>query len=160
MTEDRINGVKGDRALSEGESDRLGFRGVAQQIAMALVDNASEDGLVVGVEGAWGSGKSSLLFLIVEEFNKLPKERRPTTIDFRPWIIGNRHKLISSLFGEISGQLEYMVFERGNTTSAQMVKAKAAAQAFREFMVRLSPTGTLFEAVSYTHLTLPTIFRV
>jgi KAP family P-loop domain len=67
--------IKGDRALSSGDEDKLGFREVAKQIATSLVDRASEDGLVIGVEGAWGSGKSSRLFLIGEELGKLPEDR-------------------------------------------------------------------------------------
>ena len=44
--------IKGDRALSNGDDDKLGFRDVAKRIAKSLLDRASEDGLVVGVEGA------------------------------------------------------------------------------------------------------------
>lgn len=106
ITENQDHAIKGDRALSDGDTDKLGFRDVARRIAKALVDRASEDGLVVGVEGAWGSGKSSLLFLIGEELEGLQKERRPTTINFRPWLVGNRDALITSLFGELSNQLE------------------------------------------------------
>ncbi len=46
-----------------GDEDMLGFREVAKRLAISLVDRASEDGFVIGVEGTWGSGKSSLLFL-------------------------------------------------------------------------------------------------
>ncbi len=73
--------VTGDRPLNSCDQDRLGFREVAQRIVTSLVDRASKDGLVVGVEGAWGAGKSSLLFLVGDELGKLPEERRPTVID-------------------------------------------------------------------------------
>ncbi len=64
MAGDQNYSVKGDRALGLDDEDKLGFREVAKRIATSLVDRASEDGLVIGVEGTWGSGKSSLLFLI------------------------------------------------------------------------------------------------
>lgn len=69
---DQNYSVKGDRSLSFGDKDKLGFREVAKRIVTSLVDRASEDGLVVGVEGLWGSGKSSLIFLIGNELGKLP----------------------------------------------------------------------------------------
>ena len=51
MAEGQSYSVKGDRALSFGDEDKLGFREVAKRIAISLVDRASEDGLVIGVEG-------------------------------------------------------------------------------------------------------------
>src|ERR1700729_2923823 len=99
MTVDQNHSVKGDRALSSGDEDKLGFREVAKRIATALVDRAFEDGFVIGVEGAWGSGKSSLLFLIGDELGKSPKDRGASVIKFQPWLIGNRDALITSLFG-------------------------------------------------------------
>lgn len=102
MAGDHNCSVKGDRALGSGDKDKLGFREVAEQIATSLVDRASEDGLVIGIEGAWGSGKSSLLFLIGDELGKLPRiSTQPLSISGR-WLIGNRDALITSLFGELS----------------------------------------------------------
>src|SRR5215469_8010810 len=108
MAGDQNYSIKGDRALGSGDEDKLGLREVAKRIATSLVDRASEEGLVIGVEGAWGSGKSSLLFLIDEELRSLPKDRVPTIINFRPWLIGNRDALITSLFAELSGQLDHV----------------------------------------------------
>jgi len=51
MAKDQNYSVKGDRALSSGDEDKLGFREVAKRITASLVDRASEDGLVIGVEG-------------------------------------------------------------------------------------------------------------
>jgi predicted KAP-like P-loop ATPase len=137
--------IKGDRALSSGDEDKLGFREVAKQIATSLVDRASEDGLVIGVEGAWGSGKSSLLFLIGEELGKLPEDRQPTVINFRPWLIGNRDALITSLFGELSRQLDQVALNAGDATRISVTKAKEAGEALRRFMSGLSRAGAAIE---------------
>jgi hypothetical protein len=51
MVGDQNYSVKGDRALSSGDQDKLGFREVAKRITTSLVDRASEDGLVIGIEG-------------------------------------------------------------------------------------------------------------
>lgn len=87
MAGDQTYSIKGDRALGSGDEDRPRFREVAERIATSLMDRASEDGLVIGIEGAWGSGKSSLLSLIHDEFGKLAEDRRPTVINFRPWLL-------------------------------------------------------------------------
>jgi predicted KAP-like P-loop ATPase len=145
MAGDQNYSVKGDRALSSGDEDKLGFREVAKRIATSLVDRASEDGLVIGVEGAWGSGKSSLLFLIGDELGKLPKDREPTVINFRPWLIGNRDALITSLFGELSSQLDQVALNAGDATRISVTKAKEAGEALRSFMNGLGRAASLIE---------------
>ncbi|HLY47161.1 MAG TPA: P-loop NTPase fold protein [Stellaceae bacterium] len=142
---DQNYSVKGDRSLSSGDEDKLGFREVAKRIATALVDHASEDGLAIGIEGTWGSGKSSLLFLIADELGKLPRDREPTIIDFRPWLIGNRDALITSLFGELSRQLDQVALDAGDATRISVAKAKEAGEALRRFISALSKTGSAIE---------------
>jgi hypothetical protein len=137
--------VKGDRVLSSGDEDKLGFREVAKRIATSLVDRAPEDGLVIGVEGTWGSGKSSLLFLIGDELGKLPEDRKPTVVNFRPWLVGNRDALITNLFSELSGQLDQVALNAGDATRISVAKAKEAGKALRQFMSALSKAGSAIE---------------
>lgn len=145
MARNQNNSVRGDRALTSGDDDMLGFREVAKRIALSLVDHASEDGLVIGVEGAWGSGKSSLLYLISEELGNQPKDREPIVIEFRPWLIGNRDALIKSLFGELSKQLDQVVLEAGDKTRISAANAKMAADALKSFVGGLSKLGSAIE---------------
>jgi hypothetical protein len=137
--------IKGDRALSSGDEDRLGFREIARRIATSLIDRASEDGLVVGLEGAWGSGKSSLLYLITDELQKLPDNERPTVIRFQPWLIGNRDALIASLFAELSKQVDQLALQGGDATPASVAKANEAGEALRGFINGLSKAGAFIE---------------
>lgn len=137
--------LKGDRALQIGDEDTLGFRAIAEQVATALVDHASDGGLVVGVEGAWGSGKSSLLFLIEQELEKKPKEHRPTIINFRPWLVGNRDVLLKNLFSSLSKALDQVAWEAGDATGKIETQAKDAAAALRKFTAALSKAGALVE---------------
>ncbi len=139
--------MKGERALRSEDEDKLGFRDVAKRIASSLVDRASEDGLVIGIEGTWGSGKSSLLFLIVEELGKLPKGLEPTVISFQPWLIGKRDALIESLFGELSKQLDQIALGAGDAAPTTVRKAKKAAEALRNFMGGLSKAGATIEVI-------------
>jgi predicted KAP-like P-loop ATPase len=147
MTKDQSPSIKGDRPLSTGDEDKLGFREVAQQIAKALVDRVSTDGFVVGIDGAWGSGKSSLLFLVEDELSKLTPNRKPTVINFRPWLIGNREALITSLFGELSRQLDLVALAAGDATPVSVEKAKEAGEALRSFMNGLGRTGSAIEFI-------------
>lgn len=145
MGQDHSQTVAGDRALERSDGDRLGFREVAKRIAVSLVDRATTNGLVVGIEGAWGAGKSSLLFLIDEELRKLPSDKRPTVINFRPWLIANRDTLITSLFDELSKQLENIVASSNPASHKTAEKAQKAATALRRFVGGLSKAGAVIE---------------
>ena len=145
FNENRDYEIKGDRALGDGDDDKLGFRDVAKRIAKSLVDRVSQDGLVIGIEGAWGSGKSSLVFLIGQEVERQHAQTNPTIISFRPWLVSSRDALIAHLFGELSGQLEKVSSDSGYATPVQRAKAKAALQALRQFVGGLSSVGSMIE---------------
>ncbi len=147
MAANQEHSIKGDRALASGDEDKLGFRDVAKRIATSLVDRATEDGLVVGIEGAWGSGKSSLMFLIGEELKRLPMSKEPTVIDFRPWLVGNRDALITSLFGELAKELDKVALSAGDATPTYMANAKKAGDALRSFMRGIGTTGSAIEVL-------------
>lgn len=139
--------IKGDRALGAGDTDRLGFRDVARRLTTSLIDRASEDGLVIGLEGEWGSGKSSLLYLIEEELLALPQQQRPTIVNFRPWLIGDRDALITSLFNALTLKLNAMAKGEGNPGPETIAKAKKAADALREFALGVSKVGSIVKVV-------------
>lgn len=147
MQEAQTHSIKGDRALGPGDEDKLGFREIARRIATSLVDRASEDGLVVGLEGTWGSGKSSLLFLIEDELGRFTEDRKATVINFRPWLIGNRDALITGLFGELSRQLDVIALNEGDVSRVTVAKAKEAGEALRSFVNGLSRLGSAIEFV-------------
>ncbi len=145
MTAPPSVGIKGDRALQSGDADRLGFRQIAARIATSLVDHASDGGLVIGVDGAWGTGKSSLLFLIEDELAKLDAKQRPTVINFRPWLVGQRDALLADLIGTLAAQINKVAADAGNATGVSIEKAKAAAEALRKFTEGLGRVGSLVE---------------
>jgi hypothetical protein len=132
-------GVLGDRALGHKDGDRLGFREVAQRISKSLVDHRSDGGLVVGLEGRWGSGKSSLLFLIEEEFKALSETERPTVINFRPWLVGNRDALLSRLFDDLAEGISRVKHSRGDASDVTRRKVENAIKTVRDFSARFDP---------------------
>lgn len=88
-----------DKPLYDTKYDRLGFGNIAHHLASAFLQNDLSRGFVVGVEGAWGSGKSSLVNLALEELSK--KEGGPCVIRFAPWLVGSRNELLAQLFSDL-----------------------------------------------------------
>lgn len=146
MTEKTDAEVAGEHSLREGEVDRLGFSEIAARIANSIVDRASIDGLVVGIDGPWGSGKSSFLHLIERALCSLPTEQRPTIITFRPWLIGDRDALLTALFGDLADKIAGVTLARGDASPITVLKAQKTARAVRRFAHALGSLGDLVEA--------------
>jgi predicted KAP-like P-loop ATPase len=145
MNKSKKDSIKGDRALSNGAEDKLGFRDVASRIAKALINHSTDNGFVVGLEGKWGSGKSSLLYLVENELENLPSANRPTIINFRPWLIGNRDSLLAYLFTALNKGIAEFEQQQGNATKDTMLKAKAAGKALQTFANGLGHVGGVIE---------------
>lgn len=145
MAQNNHSKIKGDRALQAGDEDRLRFRQIAARIATSLVDHASDGGLVIGINGSWGTGKSSLLYLIEEELAKFDTALRPTVINFRPWLVGHRDTLLASLFSTLSAQINKIAADAGDGSVDRAQRAKAAAEALRKFTEALGRFGSVVE---------------
>lgn len=53
-----------DAAVQSPAEDRYGFTHVAKQLALAIEGLGRDGSAVIGLEGAWGTGKTSLLNLL------------------------------------------------------------------------------------------------
>ena len=95
-----------DHPISYGQKeDRLGFRSVANVVASSLLTQATSHGLVVSIEGAWGSGKSSLVNLLADELKKI-KEQAPAIVRFEPWLVGERNGMLTELMSDLASAVE------------------------------------------------------
>lgn len=139
--------IQGDRALAPDGVDRLGFRAMADRLAQALAAGTATDGLVVGVVGKWGSGKSSLLNLTQNAIEKLDQVSRPLVIEFKPWLVGDRDSLLQSLFVELAAGLDTIEHEAGNSTNLTISKAKSAGASVRDFAANLGGVASAAKSV-------------
>jgi hypothetical protein len=137
--------VRGDQPLGAGDPDQMGLREVAGRVAGALVNLSADASLVIGLEGRWGSGKSSMLFLIEEELDRLRPARPHSVIHFRPWLIGNRDALLTTLFADLTTAIADMKASAGDTTKLTIARAKRASEATRNFANALSRAGGAIE---------------
>lgn len=140
--------IRPDRPVnpSGGELDRLGFGPLARRLAEVLVSDASNDGLVLGLEGSWGSGKSSLMRIMKQVLDtEYPKQAE--VIDFRPWLIGSRDNLLATLFADLRRAVDAIGTAENDFRSKNQSDARKAAKRLSEFAARLEPVGQVAEAV-------------
>ena len=56
-----------DRVVERNDDDRFGFSGIAKRLAPSVIEASKGEGMVIGLQGRWGSGKTSLLNLLRDE---------------------------------------------------------------------------------------------
>lgn len=93
-----------DRALENEAKDKFGFAGMAERLAPSLLEASKGDGIVIGLEGKWGSGKTSLLNFLRHEL-VAAQDEGIYTITIAPWLNGDTTSLVASLLDPMSAIL-------------------------------------------------------
>lgn len=139
MTEPTFHG---DRPIGSDSEDRFGFAALAERIADSLTLQAADKGFVFGLEGKWGSGKSSLLALILQRLRKMGATK-VAAVEFRPWLIGDREQLLFALFEDLAKAIAGLEHAAGDATGATKLAAKDVAEQVKSFARHLGPVGKL-----------------
>jgi predicted KAP-like P-loop ATPase len=94
-----------ERPIETEAQDRFGRAAFVRRVATGLIgrDGKKARGVVVGVVGAWGSGKSSVLNLLAADLAQ--REPKPVLVRFDPWLISGRDDLVLALLAEMHAAL-------------------------------------------------------
>jgi predicted KAP-like P-loop ATPase len=98
------HGFSSDRPIKKIDEDLLGRSGFSQDLAKAIAGWHGNDSLVVALHGDWGSGKSSIKNMALNELEQVD-ENKPDIIEFSPWEWAAQDKITSSFFKEISSTI-------------------------------------------------------
>lgn len=88
-----------DRPISVRGEDRFQRWGFSERVADTIACRADTRGLVVGIFGAWGEGKTSVLNLIAQALGKHPQV---ITVRFNPWYFTSEAVLLQALFSTLA----------------------------------------------------------
>lgn len=91
-----------DNPIEHHSEDLLGRSQVALSFSNHVLELDASRGVVIGVLGKWGSGKTSFLNLMRPT---LTAARAPI-IDFNPWLFSGVEELANAFFNELSAQLK------------------------------------------------------
>ena len=95
-------GFAADNPIKKPEEDVLGRARTARSFAEQVLSLDVTEGVVVGVLGPWGSGKTSFINLSRVYW----EDHGVTVLDFNPWMFSGAEQLIESFFVELSAQLK------------------------------------------------------
>ncbi len=94
--------ILADNPITKAEDDALERVQPASSFAKQILALNYSEGVVVGVLGPWGSGKTS--FVNLSQF--FLKNSGVTVLEFNPWMFSGADQLVQSFFIELSAQLK------------------------------------------------------
>lgn len=97
-----VDRIRADNPITKSEEDALGRVKPASSFARQVLAIDPSEGVVVGVLGPWGSGKTSFVNLS----QVFLKESGVTVLEFNPWMFSGADQLVQSFFIELSAQLK------------------------------------------------------
>lgn len=95
-------GTLGDNPIRRVEDDALSRATTAEDFASLTLALDCSEGLVVGVLGKWGSGKTSFINMARVHL----EDAGARLLDFNPWMFSGAEQLVESFFIEIAAQLK------------------------------------------------------
>lgn len=88
-----------DNPIETIEEDVLDRKRFSMHLGNALVDWNQEESLVVALNGKWGSGKSSIINMAMQQLEC--NENKPLVIHYNPWLYSNLNDLTEEFFNEV-----------------------------------------------------------
>jgi len=89
--------VISDVPISSKSDDLFDRASLAAQLANVISNINTPNAFTVGITGSWGSGKTSMLNMVVEEL----QDREYTTVRFSPWLFSSEEKILRDLFEQL-----------------------------------------------------------
>lgn len=149
MTADEI--VFGDDAPKQNPwlDDALGYRPFAERTAKVLLKLSAPEGYVIGLHGAWGSGKSTAINFIkafLEKHNVEAEDEgaKIRLIDFRPWMVSGHQDLVAAffkVFSEIVSQKKFSESVVGWTVKTAEKATDPIVDALSVMALAIDPSG-------------------
>lgn len=93
----------GDEAKSSPRDDEFGFVQMANSVASALASRLTDKGYVIGIEGKWGSGKTTFANYVSASLREQPEQY---LIRFEPWLVGARDALLVEFFRTLASRID------------------------------------------------------
>lgn len=108
-----------DSPITSHSDDRFNRWPFAQRIAEAITGRHDASSIVIGIYGAWGDGKTSLLRLMEEAFSG---NDAVVAVNFNPWHFQSEENLVKSFFQSLADALRRNLSTKAEEIGAALTK--------------------------------------
>lgn len=102
----------GDAPISAPDQDQFGIDGFVQSLARSLSQMASPNGVVIALNGPWGSGKSSAMNLLKHHLADAVNAGTIEIVEFNPWWFRGEEALVMAFFRELYAAMQPSLGEK------------------------------------------------
>ncbi|MCG3679588.1 KAP family NTPase [Aliarcobacter butzleri] len=131
--------LSNEKAIKTRSDDFLNRKHFADHIKSAIVnyEDKNNESLTIGLYGKWGSGKTSIINMIIEN---LESNKDFIIFNFEPWLFSDTNQLISNFFKEFAQKINHDANESDDMKSIGL-KMEAYASFFEP--LTLIPESTI-----------------
>lgn len=107
-----------DHPITSHQEDRLNRTTFAKYLARCMLDHHDSESTVIGLDGSAGSGKTSVINLVLEELqfaaSNIEDPEKPIIINFNPWNYSGQHQLSYHFFRFVAATLRATPYLKEN----------------------------------------------
>lgn len=104
--------ISSDRPVSKREEDRFQRFDFSKRIAEKIINSSDKDSIVIGIFGAWGEGKTSVINFIESE---LKNNETIIPVRFNPWRFTDEATLLVSFFNTLAIEVKKSIPDDNDT---------------------------------------------
>ena len=114
-----------DKPIKNLSEDSLGRASFSKLLAQTLYNLKNSDTFTVGLYGKWGSGKTSIVNMALQELNRLQEDATEKTVvvHFEPWHFLDSKQLLNQFIIRLANEF-------GSKSDATMNKIGKALEAY------------------------------
>lgn len=142
-----------DEPITDKSEDKYQRAEYTQNLADALLNSTDPHGLIIGIHGPWGSGKTSLKNLLINALKASEDTNECHIIEFEPWMYSGSGQVVSLLFKQIAQTLS----NKTNSVSRTVLKLSTFSNRWSSLLSAAS--NFLVPGSSYTINQIATFFN-
>lgn len=116
-----------DNPIQSSEGDLFGISGFAKSLASGILKMQRPEGMVVAINGPWGSGKSSVINLLKQQLHSTVDDNKLSIITFNPWWFKGEDALTLEFFSALQKSMKPSLSKKSKKVLPKLLKRIVAA---------------------------------
>lgn len=129
-----------DYPIGNSDEDKLRRAPLAKKVAELVAQFEGKESFVIGIEGIWGSGKTSFVNMVLKD---LEGDEKLLFINFNPWNFSGQNELIMDFFSTLMKKVEPHVVDKNKLKKVKSVVSKLTKKSEIAFSPEISAFGGL-----------------